>query len=290
MCFVHAKSDRRRDAQGGSLPPPALHWSSWEDVPEWTPEERFRMARIAPSVVLHDHDIVANRAEVGVRNEGKYIYKDRALFHLATEPDDYGNLPEWVDTRKDDCGYSYFAEDAEGRRMIDHRAWIPFRTREWEVVESTLQSAIRPFKFAYVLAHTLTRVVRRADRASATIAWPVMLSAPWLGGPVGDVREMDASRWWRRYEYADGTDLSIRHDQRDEFGNYTLAEPLRSTTDAVHVPSHVVEIALTRAAQHIRRLFETETVVFLETTGPCQFTLDETTTLVVPIPGPITTT
>jgi hypothetical protein len=136
VCFVHAKSDRRRDAQGGSLPPPALHWSSWEDVPEWTPEERFRMARIAPSVVLHDHDIVANRAEVGDRNEGKYIYKDRALFHLATEPDDYGNLPEWVDTRKDDCGYSYFAEDAEGRRMIDHRAWIPFRTREWEVVES----------------------------------------------------------------------------------------------------------------------------------------------------------
>ena len=285
VCSVHAKPDRRRNVHVSR--PPVQHWTSWEeDLPDCTPEQRFRLARIAPSTFLHDYDIVANQAEVGNRNEGKYIYKDRALYHLATEPDDYGNLPEWVDVRKDDCGYSYFAEDEAGSRMIDHRTWIPFRTGEWEVGESTLQSSIHPFKFAYVLAHTLTRIVRRADRATATIAWPVMLSAPWLGGPVSDVREGQAGRGWNSYEYDDGTDLTIRHDRRDEFGNYTLTEPLQSTSDVVHVPVHIVEIALTRAAQYIRHLFDTEKVMYLEASGPCQFTLDELKTLVVPIPVP----
>jgi hypothetical protein len=117
-----------------------------------------------------------------------------------------------------------------------------------------------------------------------------MLSAPWLGGPVGDVREGQAGRGWNRYEYADGTDLTILHDKRDEFGNYTLSEPHHSVSDEVRVPNNVVEIALARAAQYIRHRFETEEVVYLEASGPCRFTLDELTTIVVPIPAPIATT
>ncbi len=170
--------------------------------------------------------------------------------------------------------------------MIDHGTWIPFRTNEWEVGETTIPSPIQPFTFAYTMVNTITQLVRRSDHATATVELPVMLSAPWLGGPTRGptLRLGQSGRGWEQYYYEDGADITIRHDKHDGFGGKTLTEPLRTSADAVHVPRGVVDAALARAGQRVKHLFDTDEVVYMEASGPCQFVLDDEMTIVVIIP------
>ena len=68
---------------------------------------------------FQDYDVIVNKNKSGYRNEGVYIYYDNKIHTLSDCPDDYGSLPEWVELRKEDLGYSYFSDD-----LIYHNRYI----------------------------------------------------------------------------------------------------------------------------------------------------------------------
>ena len=128
-----------------STRPPKGHNWAWSEIlgeddeftvspdgtPSITPVERAKRALTAEMEDLRDGDIVFNDSEGQYRNEGAYIYYNGGLHMLSLCPDDYGNLPEWVVVRKEDCGYSYFDDG-----LIDHNSLVPFSPSVWTVGET----------------------------------------------------------------------------------------------------------------------------------------------------------
>lgn len=78
------------------------------------------------TILLEDHE------RSGDRNFGVYIFFNNKINPLGTSPklDDYGYLPEEVEVRKEDCGYSYFED-----RLIAHNNLVPLQINNWRIIK-----------------------------------------------------------------------------------------------------------------------------------------------------------
>jgi hypothetical protein len=253
---------------------PIRHFSSWLKNSEDTPENRAVRAGIS-QMNLQNFDTVINEQEVGDRNQGVYIYYNNGLHPLSTHPDDYGTLPEWVETRKEDCGYSYFDDSSwqKGGPLIDHNTYVPFKTSDWEIGPSQITEA-NPFSYAYTYVDVTTKLTRR-DGAECNVVIAVMISAPSLGGPTDDVREVaggsENGHNYEVFQYTNGNTLDIDYVY-DENRNKTLLEP--PVSDII-IPDSVVKIAEKLINDSLKAHFSEHQYVYFDAKSPCLFSGDE---------------
>jgi hypothetical protein len=254
--------------------PPIAHQSSWNETEDITPEQRAELAQQQKRFDnIQNFDIVINDEEdIGYRNNGKYIYKDNAVYPLSFFPDMYGNLPEWVKVRKEDCGWSYFND-----MLIDHNLSVPFLANEWDVVETRAKTPVQPFRFAYTYIPFTTKLKRKEDGAEAKINTSVLISAPWLGGPIDDaiigpIQGTFDSRtgkytYSETFKYKDNKTLKINYD-KDSNGNKRLLEPFDSNSEKVIIPQSVIQ----QAEQAVNDgIFKSGDVIYFEAEGSCEF-------------------
>lgn len=57
---------------------------------------------------MKNGDMVINELEDNRNGENIYFYKDKKIYPTPGYPSEYGNIPPWINIRKQDCGYSYF--------------------------------------------------------------------------------------------------------------------------------------------------------------------------------------
>ena len=253
---------------------PIMHETSWDnEQSESTPEERGVLANIQKMNGLQNYDVIVNLNEQGYRNTGTYIYKDNAVYPLSDSPDDYGTLPEWVQVRKEDCGFSYFRD-----YLIDHNTYIPFKTDEWEVCNSFVDTTtLRPFKFAYTDIEIITGIYRISDGATASISTSIRISAPWLGGPIGNVKPKGSGsgsisgQYYESFEYENGNRHKVKFSYGGEPSLRQLTEPMNECALAVHIPTHIVELAEHKVHTMIAQRFQQPETMYLEAYGDCKF-------------------
>jgi hypothetical protein len=247
---------------------PMSHEISWdaEYYAKLAPKELAKMVNVASINDLQNYDTVINRNEMGYRNSGVYIYKDNELHSLSTKPDDYGSLPEWVEIRKEDCGHSYFSD-----YLIDHNTYVPFKTNDWKVGKSYVNSEIKPFKFAYKNIDVKTDLYRPKDGAKATVNYSVMISAPWLGGPTKDVGYGggDGINLHRDFIYEDGKSIRIKFTYGKDHSKKYLLEPLNSQSKEVNIPKNIIEKATKIVNEKIKSYLKRKKTIYLESVGPC---------------------
>ena len=94
---------------------PKGHYLSWE--------KDFNPEIVKDIIDLQNYDVIVNTNQDEYENDGIYIYFEKNVYNLNDYPDDYGCLPEWVELRKEDLGYSYFSED-----LISHNTLTPINT------------------------------------------------------------------------------------------------------------------------------------------------------------------
>jgi hypothetical protein len=253
---------------------PISHDSYWEEKYEdnITPEQRAVLANTRQIANLQNYDTVINSAEAGYRNQGVFIYYNNGLHPLSRYPDDYGSLPEWVETRKEDCGYSYFSD-----ALIDHNEYVPFKTSDWEIGPSKITEA-NPFKYAYTYVYVATKLMRK-DGAQCDLVVPVFISAPWLGGPTDDVKYLGGGSGNGNYnvEYLqckNGDNLEIKYNY-DIDGNQILFQPPQS---AVIIPPNALENAKKLVNDNLKAYFSANNYVYFITNGPCLFLDDSVLT------------
>jgi len=182
----------------------------------------------------------------------------------------YGSLPEWVKVRKEDCGWSYFED-----MLIDHNSSVPFLANEWDVVETRAKTPVQPFRFAYTYIPVTTTLKRKEDGAEAKINTSVLISAPWLGGPIDDViighsqgtfdSKTGKYTYSETFKYKDNKTLKINY-VTDSNGNKLLLE--HSDSEKVIIPQSVIQ----QAEQAVNDgIFKSGDVIYLEAEGPCEF-------------------
>ena len=116
---------------------------------------------------LKNYDIIIdeNAEESEYRNNGKYIYHNGEAYKLSSYPDDYGTLPQWIELRKEDLGYSYFQDG-----LIDNNSYVPINFKDWKIGETRFKSDyIKPLGKLSHTAHTLTDFFRKKDGAIFTL-------------------------------------------------------------------------------------------------------------------------
>jgi len=248
---------------------PMAHESWWEENREdnITPEQRAVLAETRKMDNLQNYDTVINSSTAGYRNNGVFIYYNNGLHPLSGYPDDYGSLPDWVETRKEDCGYSYFSD-----QLIDHNEYVPFKTSDWEIGPSKITEA-NPFKYAYTYVYVTTKLMRK-DGAQCDLVVPVFISAPWLGGPTDDVKFFGGGgngNYYSEYlQCKNGDHLEIKYNY-DIDRNQILLQPPQS---AVVIPHNVLEKAKKLVNDSLKAYFTANNYVYFITNGPCLF-LDE---------------
>jgi hypothetical protein len=248
---------------------PIKHESSWVENNEDNikPEKRAVLAGTKQMVDLQNYDTVINDQEAGYRNHGVFIYYNNGLHPLSWYPDGYGSLPEWVETRKEDCGYSYFND-----RLIDHNQFVPFKTSDWKIGSSKTTKA-NPFKNAYTHVEITTKLMRK-DGAKCDLVVPVMISAPWLGGPTDDVREIGSSlsskHYVDRFEYRNGDMLEIKYIYDKDFK--PILEQLPQS--AVIIPPSALKKAEKLINDSLKAYFKANKYVYFNADGPCLFSDD----------------
>jgi hypothetical protein len=253
---------------------PIMFETSWESQQdELTPEQRGVFANIQDMDGLQNFDVIVNLNEQGYRNTGTYVYKDNGVYPLSDYPDDYGTLPEWVEVRKEDCGFSYFRD-----YLIDHNTYVPFRTNEWEICNSFVDTTtLRPFKFAYTDIEIITGICRKSDGATANISTTIRISAPWLGGPTSNTKPNGsgttgkASEHYESFVYENGNQHQFKFKYGGEASLKQLTEPLNECAIAVHIPTHIVELAEHKVHTMITQRFQQPETMYLEAYGDCKF-------------------
>jgi hypothetical protein len=252
---------------------PVRHELIWNEEGNLSPTERFTLANVSESFDLQNYDIIVNIKEFGYRNTGVYIYNDGGIHSLSSFPDDYGSLPEWVEVRKEDCGFSYFKD-----YLIEHNSYIPFQTDKWEVVNTFVNSYTHtPFKYAYKDIEIITGLSRKSDGAMATISTAIRISAPWLGGPTANVKQnvsgsKSQTEYYEKFEYENGELLNINYAIiGDNYYQKELMEPLRSHVLEVSIPEYIIEKAETMVHSMLTKRFQEPTTVYFEAVGKCEF-------------------
>jgi hypothetical protein len=253
---------------------PIIYQTSWDvDQSELSPEQRAVLANIQDMDGLQNFDVVVNTNENGYRNTGVYIYKDNGVYTLSDTPDDYGTLPDWVEVRKEDCGFSYFKDF-----LIDHNTYIPIQTDKWEVCNSFVNTiTVRPFKYAYTDIEITTGICRLSDSAMVTISTSIRISAPWLGGPVSNVKPTGSGsgttpgEYFESYQYENGHQLKIPFKYSTEPNVRQLTEPLNTHALEVHIPTYIVEKAEFIVHSMLTRRFQQPETLYLEAYASCSF-------------------
>ena len=251
---------------------PISHESFWNEnySEKITPENRAVLAGTRGMINLQNYDTVINSQERGYRNDGVYIYYNNGLHPLSKNPDEYGSLPEWVETYKEDCGYSYFYDG-----LIDHNQLVPFKTSDWKIGSSKIME-VNPFRYAYTHVDVTTKLTRK-DGAECNLVVPVMISAPWLGGPTGDVKDVgggDEDNYnVEKFLYKNGAGLKLKYI-RDKDRNKILIQPPQSD---VIIPSSALEKAEKLVNHSLKSYFEATEYVYFNASGPCLFADDNVT-------------
>ena len=267
--------------------PPDAHYISFNKDwgfggdDELEPEELGKVVKdLIKRSDLQNYDIVVNKDEEGYRNQGVYIYKDDEVHPLALYPDDYGNLPEWVKIRKEDCGHSYFSDG-----LIDHNEYVPFQTNDWKVGKCYVDDKeIKPFKFPFKSIKVKIELHRPKDGAKASVPCDVMISAPWLGGPTEDAllktHKEHNNLVSNDLIYENGNKLRIEYTYKSSkdvvgnpvpwsYGEFILLEPLKSQSKEVNIPKNIIKKATERVKEKMKLLLESRKTVYFESIGPC---------------------
>ena len=182
------KRSRRRKFKAGG----GEQKSRREDVHVSSPKGIFAVdAEEAKNRGARNFDVVISPSKEGYRNEGISIYLNGKLEPLETDGyDDYGHLPHWVEMNKD-CGNAYFStkrsQDPHALNLIEHNTLFPIKLSDWKMKRSTIpelwEQKSRFFKFPYKEITVSTEFERKSDGLKIYIDVPVIISAPWLGGP-----------------------------------------------------------------------------------------------------------
>lgn len=252
---------------------PIRHEIEWNEEGSISPTERYALVNISDMDDLQEYDVIANKNKFGYRNTGVYIYHNHGIHPLSSYPDDYGSLPEWVEVRKEDCGFSYFKD-----YLIEHNSYVPFQTNQWEIRNSYVDTGtLRPFKFAYTDIEIMTDIYRKSDGATATISTSIRISAPWLGGPVSNITPNGSGssdkpgEYYESFQYENGEQHKILYKYVGEPSVRELTEPLNTYALKVHIPTYIVEKAEYVVKSMLTKRFRQPETLYLEAYGSCTF-------------------
>lgn len=216
---------------------------------------------------LKNYDIIIDKNEKEeneYRNQGKYIYHNGKTYKLSKYPDDYGNLPEWTELRKEDLGYSYF-EDG----LIDYNTYVPINFKDWKIGETRFKSDyIKPLgKFSHT-AYTLTDFFRKKDGAKFILEVPIVFSNTKLGGPNQHYTIFSSSNYSYggsiTYQYASGEKHTCKY-------HYDCAYP----NSKLHLTPENEKNAFYMVQKGIKNEFEKNPITYFSMCGPCKMYMEE---------------
>ena len=133
------------------------------------------------------------------------------------------------------------------------------------------------FKFAYTDIEIVTGICRKSDRATASISTSIRISAPWLGGPIGNIKPDGSgttgksNEYYEMFKYENGNQHKIKFKYGGEPSLRQLTEPLNECALAVHIPTHIVELAEHKVHTMISQRFQQPKTMYLEAYGDCKF-------------------
>ena len=223
---------------------------------------------------FQDYDVIVNENKSGYRNEGVYIYYDNKIHTLSDYPDDYGSLPEWVELRKEDLGYSYFSDD-----LIHHNRYIPIKYNDWDMGKTYVEEEYyEPFKYYYKVVSFYTEFHREKDGAKFTLQVPVIFGVKKIGGPVKHHKYIGGSygnyEGSTRYEYYDGEKFELSYKYDTNYKNKTMAEPYNSMTEMFKVTKENINSGIELVRGTLKEYFEKDEVNYFECDGMCKLGID----------------
>ena len=223
---------------------------------------------------FQDYDVIVNENEAGYRNKGVYIYYDNKIHTLSDYPDDYGSLPEWVELRKEDLGYSYFSD-----YLIDHNRYIPIKTKEWDMGKTYVEEEYsEPFKFYYKVVSFYTEFHRKKDGAKFTLQVPITFGVKEVGGPIKHYKYTGSScgnyEGSTRYEYYDGEKFELSYKYDTNYTNTTMVEPYSSTKEMFIVTKENIDSGIELVREKLKEYFEKDEVNYFECDRPCELGKD----------------
>lgn len=215
---------------------------------------------------LKNYDIIidTNEEELEYRNKGKYIYHNGKAHKLSVYPDDYGTLPQWVELRKEDLGYSYFEDN-----LIDNNTYVPINLKDWKIGETRFKdNNIKPLgKFSHT-AYTLTDFFREKDGAKFTLEVPIVFSNTKRGGPNQHYIISSTSEHSYggsiTYQYACGEKHTCKYQ-------FDCAYP---TSKLYLTPEHKKN-AFYFIQKGIKNEFEKNPITYFSMCGPCKMYMEE---------------
>jgi hypothetical protein len=237
---------------------PIGHYLSWEGKYDLGFED------------FQNYDVVVNENESGYRNEGVYIYCDNKIHNLSDYPDDYGCLPEWVELRKEDLGYSYFSD-----YLIDHNRYIPIKYSDWDMGKTYVEEEYyEPFKFYYKVVSFYTEFHRKKDGAKFTLQVPLVFGVGKLGGPIkhhkyigGGCGNFESNT---NYEYYDGEKFKLLYKYDNNYENKKMIEPYQSTKEMFVVSKENIDNGIKLVREKLKEFFEKNKIIYFECDGPCE--------------------
>ena len=223
---------------------------------------------------FQNYDVVVNENKSGYRNEGVYIYYDNKIHTLSDCPDDYGSLPEWVELRKEDLGYSYFSD-----YLIVHNRYIPIKYIDWEIgITNVEENYSEPFKFYCKEISFYTEFYRKKDGAKFTLEVPVVFGVKKIGGPIkhhkykgcymGNYKSID------RYEYYDGEKFELSYKYNTDYKKKSMIEPYNSMTEMFSVSKENIVSATELVRETLKEYFEKDKVIYFECDSSCELYTD----------------
>ena len=223
---------------------------------------------------FQDYDVIVNENKSGYRNEGVYIYCDNKIHNLSDYPDDYGCLPEWVELRKEDLGYSYFSD-----YLIVHNRYIPIKYSDWEMGKTNVEEDYsEPFKFYYKVVSFYTEFHRKKDGAKFTFQVPLVFGVKKLGGPIKHHKYKSSSFYnykeSTRYEYYDGEKFELSYLYDTNYKNKTMVEPYNSMTEMFSVSKENIDSGIELVREKLKEYLEKDEVNYLECDGSCEMGID----------------
>ena len=168
--------------------------------------------------------------------------------------------------QKEDCGHSYFSD-----KLIVHNTWVPFKTGDWEIKESFIEDEVKPFKFAYYNLKITTELYRPKDGAKALVSSFIMISAPWLGGPIANVMDKRSGSWYGKnfddYYYENGEILTIEYTYTKDY-EYQLLPHVERNNSEIIIPPNIIMKAITKVNDQFQDYFKSREVVYFESESP----------------------
>ena len=215
---------------------------------------------------LKNYDIIIdeNAEESEYRNNGKYIYHNGEAYKLSSYPDDYGTLPQWIELRKEDLGYSYFQDG-----LIDNNSYVPINFKDWKIGETRFKSDyIKPLGKLSHTAHTLTDFFRKKDGAIFTLEVPIVFSDTRRGGPNQHYTIYATSEHCYggsiTYQYASGEKYTCKYQFDCGYPNSNFKLTQENEKNAFYI-----------IQKGIKNEFEKNPITYFSMCGPCKMYIEE---------------